>query len=256
MAGGYRAQGLVLRRTKLGEADLIVTLLCDVGRQVRAVAKGARKPGSRLTGVVGAGNEVSLLLHEGRSLDVITEGRLTTSRADLAREVERVVMAEAVLDCAAELTAEGECDARLLPLTTTALDALEAAPVDRLALVTAAYVFKAAAMQGYRPSFGLCVGCGEPVDLGRARVRFAVGEGGVVCDACADEVDGVFMDGSLLAWAQSLLAVRFSDLLGLLPSEGERELGASLLDLARTWLEHHPGVRPRALDFALGSGLL
>ena len=77
MAGGYRAQGLVLCRTKLGEADLIVTLLCDVGRQVRAVAKGARKPGSRLAGVVGAGNEVSLLLHEGRSLDVITEGRLT-----------------------------------------------------------------------------------------------------------------------------------------------------------------------------------
>ena len=45
-ADTYSLQALVLRKTKLGETDLIVTLLAQDGRQVRAVAKGARKPNS------------------------------------------------------------------------------------------------------------------------------------------------------------------------------------------------------------------
>ena len=50
MAGGrtYRERALVLDKTKLHETDLIYTLLAENGRQVRAVGKGARKPGSRL----------------------------------------------------------------------------------------------------------------------------------------------------------------------------------------------------------------
>ena len=44
----YHVRACVLDRTKLGETDLILTLLADDGRQLRAVAKGARKPGGRL----------------------------------------------------------------------------------------------------------------------------------------------------------------------------------------------------------------
>ena len=42
----YTARAIVLRKTKLGESDLIVTLLAQDGSQARAVAKGARKPSS------------------------------------------------------------------------------------------------------------------------------------------------------------------------------------------------------------------
>lgn len=40
----YRCNALVLKKTKLGESDLILTCLKDDGSQLRAVAKGARKP--------------------------------------------------------------------------------------------------------------------------------------------------------------------------------------------------------------------
>ena len=50
MAGSrtYRTKVLVLDKTKFKETDLILTMLDERGRQVRAVAKGARKPGGRL----------------------------------------------------------------------------------------------------------------------------------------------------------------------------------------------------------------
>ena len=38
----------MLGHTKLAEQDLILTLLSETGEQLRAVAKGARKPGGRL----------------------------------------------------------------------------------------------------------------------------------------------------------------------------------------------------------------
>ena len=41
----YPLRALVLRKTKLGETDVIVTLASDEGRQVRAVAKGLGAPG-------------------------------------------------------------------------------------------------------------------------------------------------------------------------------------------------------------------
>ena len=237
-----------------------MTLLCDGATQVRAVAKGARKPASRLAGVVNLGNEGAFMLHRGRNLDTITEGRLVASRAALAAEIERSAMAEAVLDTAAELTAEAEHDPRLLPLTTTALDALLAAPLDCLPLVGAAYVFKASAMQGYRPCVDACVRCGGPIDLDRAasageRPVFSLVEGGTVCRACATVEAGHAVGAPVLAWVRALLGMRFTDLLAMEPPAGERELGLDLLAFAQRWIGHYPGVRPRALDFVLGSGV-
>ena len=71
----YPLRALVLRKTKLGETDLILTLLSEDGRQVRAVAKGLRKPGSRFGGRLEPYSVVDLLLHTGRSLEVVTEAR-------------------------------------------------------------------------------------------------------------------------------------------------------------------------------------
>ena len=253
MAGSYRAEGLVLRRTKLGEADLIVTLLTDGTSQVRAVAKGARRPGSKLAGVVGLGNEGSFLLHEGRNLDTIAEGRLQVSRSELALDYERCVMAEAVLDSAAELTAEGEHDPRLLPLTQAALDAVGEAPVERLPLVGAAYLLKAAAMQGYRPCLECCVRCGEGLgENPSTRLLFSFEEGGLLCSTCAEAGEGRPLAGTLVAWVRALLGLRFAELLAMEAVGDELRLGYDALEFGRRWLEFHPGVRPRALGFALG----
>src|SRR4051794_1058199 len=69
----YRDEGVVLRTQKLGEADRIVTLLTRRHGRVRAVAKGVRRTGSRFGARVEPFTHVDLQLHEGRSLDVVTQ---------------------------------------------------------------------------------------------------------------------------------------------------------------------------------------
>ena len=50
----YRDEGVVLRTTKLGEADRIVTLLTRSHGKIRAVAKGVRRVVRRAAGAVHA----------------------------------------------------------------------------------------------------------------------------------------------------------------------------------------------------------
>ena len=42
----YTTRAIVIKKTKLGESDLILTLLAQDGAQLRVIAKGARKPQS------------------------------------------------------------------------------------------------------------------------------------------------------------------------------------------------------------------
>ncbi|HJF45793.1 DNA repair protein RecO, partial [Thermophilibacter provencensis] len=103
MPGGrrtYRARAVVLDRTKLGEQDLILTLLSEDGSQLRAVAKGARKPGGRLAARAELFSEDDFLLARGRSLDVVSEASLLEPHARLRGDYERVSAASAVAEVA------------------------------------------------------------------------------------------------------------------------------------------------------------
>ena len=86
MAGSrtYRTKVVVLDKTKLKETDLILTMLDERGRQVRAVAKGARKPGGRLAARCELFCTVDMLLAHGRSLDVVSQAEPGRSGSPLA----------------------------------------------------------------------------------------------------------------------------------------------------------------------------
>ena len=65
--GLYRAEGIVLRTYKLGEADRIVSVLTPHHGKVRAVAKGVRKTKSRFGARLEPPTHLQLQLYEGRS---------------------------------------------------------------------------------------------------------------------------------------------------------------------------------------------
>ena len=68
--------GLVLRRTKLGETDVITTILAEDGSQYKAVAKGARKPTSSFASRLEVFAVATILLAQGKNLDIVKEVRL------------------------------------------------------------------------------------------------------------------------------------------------------------------------------------
>ncbi|MCL2024996.1 MAG: DNA repair protein RecO [Coriobacteriia bacterium] len=147
----YPLTAVVLRKTKLGETDLILTMLGADGALYRAVAKGARKPGSKFGGRGEPATVLDLLIAKGRTLDVISDARIRCSHAVLREDYDLVHTTSALLDFAATVSQEGLDEPDLYDLTGKALDALESctgnpARGERYLL---AYLIKAAALCGF-----------------------------------------------------------------------------------------------------------
>lgn len=240
-----RQQAIVLGRTKLSEHDLILTLLARDGSQMRAVAKGARKPGGRLASRVELFCESDLLIAKGRSLGIVSEADLVDAHKGLRGDLERVSAAEAVCEIARLNCFEDIQDPFVYAITSRALTACEQAPDQRrLDLVVAAYAFKVTAHGGWRPQLDACMSCGD-----RAISHFSIRMGGVLCASCARDIEGAIeLSTSELAWIATLLTSTFDQILAM---DADVQLTTLMLSLAHGWCATHLDARLRAFEFML-----
>ncbi|MGP7961298.1 DNA repair protein RecO [Sanguibacter sp. A247] len=177
----YRDEGVVLRAQKLGEADRIITLLTRENGKVRAVGKGVRRTSSRFGARLEPFMYVDLQLHEGRSLDVVTQAETIGAFARPICDDYGLYTAGAVmLETADRIVAhEREPSVQQFWLLVGALRALSEHRQEP-GLLLDSYLVRALAVAGWAPSFTRCGRCGEP---GPHRA-FSVAHGGAVCPAC------------------------------------------------------------------------
>ena len=212
---GYRDDGVVLRTQNLGEADRIITLLCRQNGRVRAVAKGVRRTKSRFGARLEPFTHVDVLIHPGRSLDIITQAEVIRPYGvPLVGDYPRYTAGTAMLETAERFTPmEKEPAIRQFLLLIGGLRALgedEREP----RLVLDAYLLRSLAVAGYAPALEECARCGAPgitsttgladntssgargphppldeaggpqASNGTRLVAFAVAAGGMVCANC------------------------------------------------------------------------
>lgn len=177
----YRDEAVVLRAQKLGEADRIVTLLTRHHGRVRGVAKGVRRTSSRFGARLEPFMLVDVQLHEGRSLDVVTQAEtLAPYGGALTSDYPGYVAATAIAETAERLTdAEREPATQQYLLVVGALRTLVTRAHDP-SLVLDAYLLRAMSVAGWAVSLLDCAGCGAP---GPHRA-FSVPAGGSVCALC------------------------------------------------------------------------
>lgn len=241
-----RLRAIILDRTKLGETDLILTMLVDSGAQVRVVAKGARKPGGKFAARCELFCEIDALVAQGKSLDILAEAQLIEPHKLIRGDYDRTSAASALCEIARLTCFEDSEDPFLYPILSRALSACEeCTDVEHMDLVCAAYAFKVLAHGGWRPELSSCVECGDPAPL-----WFSVKLGGAVCESCARDVEGAEpVSPSQLAWISSLVNSTFDELVGV---EVDAQSAGWLASLAHLWSTTHLDARLRAWEFMLG----
>ena len=180
----YRDDGIVLRTQKLGEADRIITILVRTTGRIRAVAKGVRRTKSRFGARLEPFTHVDLLVHPGRSLDVITQAEVIRPYGEpLAADYPRYTAGVAMLETAERFTpVEKEPSLRQLLLLIGGLRALGEGEHDPR-LVLDAFMLRSLAVAGDAPALEECARCGVPARELRLPA-FAVAAGGVLCASC------------------------------------------------------------------------
>ena len=248
-----RLRVLVVKKTKLGEPDLILTFLADDGSQRRAVAKGARKPTSPFAARLEVFSQADVLIAQGRSLDIVKEARLASGRPNLHGSVERAACAAPVAELLEKISQPGLPVARLFDMSAVALDALESSRLEACPTLCAAALLKGVSLCGFKPSFDRCACCGKGVarDGGRP-VPFSVSEGGVLCDGCSKGSDAVPVDASTLQWCRALLGSTFERIASF---DVDQAAAFAVLQLVGQWVRFHVGSSVKSLSFLFSSGL-
>lgn len=238
----HSVRALALKKTKLGETDLIVTFLAADGCQVRAVAKGARKPGSRLGGRVEPYTVVDLLLHTGRTLETISEAEIVSAHAPIRTDYDRAQAASVVADFLDKVSVECQTEDRLFGLATATLDALDSAEGDTLLALVVAFLLKGMAMHGYRPQFDGCVECGVAAV---GETRFSLELAGPFCEGCGGRgPDVVHLSPDARNALVRLMGARMAEVGGLaLP----REVLTDAFGVMRGLVVYHVPARLKAL---------
>lgn len=174
----YRAEAIVLRTHKLGEADRIITLLTRERGKIRAVAKGVRRTKSKFGARLEPFSRVDLLVYEGKSLDIITQAEsLNAYGQDLALDYSLWTAGQTMLETADRLTPEDSISAESQYLLLVGALRTLVTGEHAASLVLDAFLLRSLSMAGYSPTLSACVICG----VAGSQPFFHVSTGGALC---------------------------------------------------------------------------
>jgi DNA repair protein RecO (recombination protein O) len=179
----YQTEGISLKQTKLGEFDKIVTVFTPEYGKVRAVAKGACRPRSKLGGNVEPLTYSLMLLAKGRNLDIITQSQTINGFLALKSDLWRMACGLYILELIDSFTVEGGENRPLFDLLLDILQQLSEPDSNETALRY--FELHLLHCLGYRPQLRRCVDCDSPL---KPTINFfSLSKGGLLCHHCNSE---------------------------------------------------------------------
>jgi DNA repair protein RecO (recombination protein O) len=176
--GQYKTEAILLAVREYDDASRMVTLFSRELGKLPAIAYGARRPKSALTGCIQAFTHADLALTSGRGVDSIKQCEIIRSFRELREDLTGMAYASLLAELASELWPEREAEPQAFDLLLAAFDMLG----KRNPRITAlAGSLQLLALAGFRPELDSCVVCGQPLIL---PALFDAAGGGGVCAAC------------------------------------------------------------------------
>ncbi len=174
----YVTDAIVLSRFDFGEADRILTLLTPGLGKIKAIAKGIRRPTSRIGGSLEPLAELRLQLARGRTFDVVTQVTMQHAWLGLRDRLEVTATAWYCAELVDRSLEERHAAEPLYLLLRRSYELLDA----RMAPGRVARWFEMRLCDelGVRPEVDRCVECGRLLEAGDA-VRWIPLLGGVLC---------------------------------------------------------------------------
>jgi len=177
----YQTEAIIIKKTKLGEADRILALYTpDLGK-IQAVAKGVRRPKSKLSGHLELLTYSQVTLARGRNLDIITGSQTIDGFLPLKTDLWLTSYGLYVIELVNQFTAEHVQDESLFRLLLDTLRSL--CQTNNRELLLRYFEIRLLEESGYRPQLQECIACHQP--LQPTINSFCASIGGTLCPACA-----------------------------------------------------------------------
>ena len=177
----YQTEAFIIKKVKLGEADRILTLYTPHLGKIRAVAKGVRRPRSKLAGHLELLTHSLVSLARGRNLDIITGSQTINSFLPLKSDLQLIAYALYAIELVDQFTVDGVENYPLFQLLLDIMRYLSQANNNELVLRY--FELHLLNQVGYRPQLQQCVSCHQPLEP--TTNSFDSSAGGILCPSCS-----------------------------------------------------------------------
>jgi DNA repair protein RecO (recombination protein O) len=235
----YTTDAIVLSRFDLGEADRVLTLITPAGGKLKAIAKGIRRPTSRLGGSLEPFAELTVALARGRTFDVVTQVSVGHAWLRLRDSLESAATAWYLAELADRSLEERHAAEPLYLLLRRAYELLDAGMAP--GRVARWYEMHLADELGMRPEVDRCVECDRVLESTES-FRWVPPLGGVLCERCPGPPaprTALSLEGLKLLKAYQRLDIEALAALRLATAV-EREVETAMREFIRHALERDP----------------
>ena len=176
----YQTEAIIIKKIKLGEADRILSLYTPHLGKMRAVAKGVRRPRSKMAGHLELLTHSQVSLARGRNLDTITGSQTINSFLPLKSDLQLTSQALYAVELIDQFTADNVENYPLFQLLLETMHNL--CQGNNNELILRYFELHLLNLVGYRPQLQQCVSCRSL--LKAITNSFSPSAGGVLCPSC------------------------------------------------------------------------
>lgn len=175
----YKFRGIVLKETKLNDSDKIITIFTKEKGKIQAVAKGVRKPKSKLVSSTQVFCISDFVAYKGKNLYNINQGETISSFYSLREDLKKLAYASYVVELVNSGLAIEEPNNKIFGLLVKTLNLITI--YDEYEKIARAFELKLISFLGYRPFLKKCVNCNKDFDK---NIKFSINYGGILCNDC------------------------------------------------------------------------
>lgn len=234
-------EGIVIRTRPYGETNKIVTLFTREAGKITCMARGAKKPSSRLAAITQPFTHGTFSIFKGRGMGTLQNGDQLESFRHIRQDILATAYASYITELIDRLTEQDEP----LPATYEVLyQALHAISEEYDPEAITLFVeWKMLPSAGLTPTLHQCANCGET----EGEFAFSFQENGFLCHRCF-EVDPyiIRLSPALVKLIRTFYFVPIERVGGLTL---KRETKSLLKGIVRTIYEEKAGIRLKSRQF-------
>lgn len=178
-----------LKSYNLSEADKIVVMYSKDKGLIRGVAKGVKKPKSKLGARMDMFVANKLMLYKGKSLDRICQADVLNTFNKTRRDMDKIFYSMYISEVVNNFGVEDDpCSEEVYELLYKSLNKIsEAESKEEILIATIKFQLKMMQISGFGIELNSCLCCRE--EIGEENMYFSSRMGGVVCEECNKDLN-------------------------------------------------------------------
>ena len=188
MQNSFVTDAINLKSYNLSESDKIVVMYSKDKGLIRGVAKGVKKPKSKLGARMDLLVANKLMLHKGRNLDTICQAEVLNSFYKTRQDIDKICYSSYIAEVVNNFGVEEDpCSEKIYELLYKALDAVSLSE-NKVEIMIAVIKFQLKMMieSGFSIELDECLCCHSTIE--QENMYFVPHLGGIICEKCISKI--------------------------------------------------------------------